>query len=122
MSEREFQPELDDELLSAYLDDELSAEERAAVEARLANDPEAQQLLHQLRSVSQSVQMLPLESVGRDLSADILRRIEAKKRGDGGAGGDSSAAIGNVTPRVTVFGSRRSWIWATLAVAAGLMI
>jgi anti-sigma factor RsiW len=47
--------DLDDELLSAYIDNELSAEERAAVEARLASDPAAQQLLHELRSVSQSV-------------------------------------------------------------------
>src|SRR4029079_16872297 len=121
MSEREFQPELDDELLSAYLDGELTAEERAAVEARLANYPEAQHLLHQLRSVSQSVQMLPLEGVGRDLSGEILRRVEAKKSGSLGAGGGSST-IGEVTPRLPIFGSRRSWIWATLAVAAGLMI
>jgi hypothetical protein len=122
MSEREFQPELDDELLSAYLDDELSAEERAAVEARLANDPDAQRLLHQLRSVSQSVQMLPIEGVGRDLSGEILRRIEAKKSGGSAAAAGGSAAIGEVTPRLPNFGSRRSWIWATVAVAAGLMI
>ena len=53
------QYELDDELLSAYLDDELSADERALVEARLATDPAAQQSLEQLRSVSQSVRSLP---------------------------------------------------------------
>lgn len=122
MSEREFQPELDDELLSAYLDDALTTEERAAVEARLANDPEAQHLLHQLRSVSQSVQMLPLEGVGRDLSGEILRLVEAKKPGGGGADGGNTSAIGELTPRLPIFGSRRSWIWATLAVAAALMI
>jgi anti-sigma factor RsiW len=122
MSEREFQPELDDELLSAYLDNELTVEERAAVEARLANDPDAQHLLHQLRSVSQSVQMLPLEGVGRDLSGEILRRVEAKKLDRGGTAGGGSSTIGEVTRRLPIFGSRRSWIWATLAVAAGLMI
>ena len=87
MSEQEFQPELNDELLSAYLDDELSAEERAAVEARLANDADAQQLLHQLRAVSESVQRLPLEGVGRDLSGDILRRVAAAKSGGECGGG-----------------------------------
>jgi hypothetical protein len=122
MSEQEFQPELDDELLSAYLDDELTAEERAAVEARLANDPEAQHLLHQLRSVSQSVQMLPLEGVGRDLSGEISRRIETKNFGDGSPRNSGSSAVGEITPRLPIFGSRRSWIWASLAVAAGLMI
>ena len=74
MSDKPSNYELDDELLSAYLDGELSADERAAVEARLATDPAAQQLLHELRSVSQSVQALPTESLGRDLSEEIIRR------------------------------------------------
>ena len=60
MNGNDHQHELDDELLSAYIDGELSDSERAAVEARLASDPEAQHLLHQLRSVSQDVQSLPL--------------------------------------------------------------
>ena len=59
MSDREQNYELDDERLSAYLDDELSAEERAAIEARLADDPAAKRLLHELQSVSQAVQALP---------------------------------------------------------------
>src|SRR4051794_7936090 len=121
MSEREFQSGLNDELLSAYLDDELSAEERAAVDARLANDSEARQLLHQLRAVSQSVQMLPLEGVGRDLSGEILRRAEAAKPG-GSVGTDSVATSTGNVPEIRIFGSRRSWFWASLAVAAGLMI
>ena len=113
MSEPEFQHELDDELLSAYLDGELTVDERAAVEARLASDPAARQLLHQLRSVSQSVQALPLEPVGRDLREQILRRAEALKPATG---------TSDVIPKVTIFQTRRSWIWASLAVAAGLMI
>ena len=121
MSEQEFQPELNDELLSAYLDDELSAEERAAVEARLANDADAQQLLHQLRAVSESVQRLPLEGVGRDLSGEILRRVAAAKSGEGVAAADAATPVRNV-PEIRIFGSRRSWFWASLAVAAGLMI
>ena len=113
MSEPEFQHDLDDELLSAYLDGELTVEERAAVEARLASDPDAQQMLHQLRSVSQAVQALPLEPVGRDLREQILRRAESLK---------PAADMRDALPKVTLFRSRRSWIWASLAVAAGLMI
>src|SRR5262249_47828073 len=41
---------------------------------------------------------------------------------EGGTGSDNSAGFGEITPRLPIFGSRRSWIWATLAVAAGLMI
>jgi len=118
MSNDNFQHELDDELLSAYLDGELSAEERTAVEARLASDSDAQKLLHQLRSVSQAVQMLPLEPVGHDLRDEILRRVEALKPSDK----VQRAPAGDGLPKVTIFQTRRSWIWASLAMAAGLLI
>src|SRR5262245_41206159 len=119
MSNGDLQPEPTDELLSAYLDGELTPEERAAVEARLASDPEAEHLLHQLRSVSQSVQRLQIEPVGRDLRDEILRRIEATK--------PTVAATSTTTPAATPkktahFQSRRPWVWASLAVAAGLLI
>lgn len=118
MSDRKFQPEPDDELLSAYLDDELSPEDRAAVEARLASDPEAQQLLHQLRSVSQSVQRLPLESVGRDLTNTILARVSENRR-------DAThrrVEPLDAAPAISILRTRRSWIWASLTIAAGLLI
>jgi anti-sigma factor RsiW len=144
MSDRSFNPELDDELLSAYLDDELSADERAAVEARLADDPAARELLHQLRAVSQSVQGLPEESVGRDLREPILKRItsasasaaEFTRRGEpnlthteprsakfsAASNGTPSLLEGDPVPRISIGRSRRSWIWASLAVAAALLI
>jgi anti-sigma factor RsiW len=121
MSNGDFQHESDDELLSAYIDGELSETERAAVETRLANDPDAQHLVHQLRSVSQSVQRLPLETVGRDLTEAILRRAEALKPTP--AGGTTAAPMSNdARPTISIFQSRRSWMWASLAVAAGLLI
>src|SRR6476659_5153452 len=79
MSDKPFNYEPGDEVLSAYLDGELSADDRAAVEARLATDPAAQQLLHELRSVSQSVQALPTESLGRDLSEEVIRRARVMR-------------------------------------------
>ena len=72
--------ELDDELLSAYLDGELTADEQAAVEARLSADPAAAELLHQLRAVSQAVQGLPQEVVGRDLGGPIARLVEGDSK------------------------------------------
>lgn len=127
MSNGDFQHETDDELLSAYIDGELSETERAAVETRLAADPEAQQLVHQLRSVSQSVQRLPLEKVGRDLSEAILRRAEAMKPMPAAAKGAATTASSAAAARDShssggIFQSRRPWIWASLALAAGLMI
>jgi hypothetical protein len=119
MTDKYSQFELDDELLSAYIDGELTADERAAVEARLATDPAAQQLLHELRSVAQDVQSLPTERVGRDLSDEILRRVAPKKAA--AAPVEPSPSPGPM-PKLTIFGNRRSWMWASLALAAGLLI
>ena len=51
--------ELPDELLSAYLDDALSSEERIQIEQHLLAHPEAQQQLDQLQAVSSLVRRLP---------------------------------------------------------------
>jgi anti-sigma factor RsiW len=75
MSDFRPHPERGDELLSAYLDDDLSPEERVAVEARLAEDAQAREMLHQLRAVSQAVQGLPQEIVGHDLGESVLQRV-----------------------------------------------
>lgn len=48
-----------DELLSAYLDGELTAAEQAEVERLLATDPAARQLLDELRTLSATLQALP---------------------------------------------------------------
>src|SRR6478735_5870349 len=137
MSDKPSNYEPGDELLSAYLDGELSADERAAIEARLATDPAAQQLLHELRSVSQSVQALPTESLGRDLSEEVIRRareakVELVVRGspdpapsrDRRSPSTPSSEIpsGDTMPKIRIFHSKRAWIWASMALAAGLLI
>ena len=114
---------------SAYLDDELPADQRAAVEVRLAADPAARQLLEQLRLVSQSVQDLPEESLGLDLRAAVLQQAEPAKRRARTSANPSSETPGSSTngapslldgdpiPRITIGRSRRSWVWASLAVS-----
>src|SRR4029079_1068298 len=125
MSDKRSNYELN-ELLSAYLDGELSADERAAVEARLATDPAAQQLLHELRSVSQSVQALPTESLGRDLSEEVIRHAQAAAPSPGTASSTISVAAseqsrsGDMMPKIRIFHSKRAWIWASMALAVGL--
>lgn len=49
----------DEELLSAYLDDECTEEEREQVQAQLAQSPELQQLLGDIESTRVSVRALP---------------------------------------------------------------
>jgi hypothetical protein len=140
MPEFESTNEFHDELLSAYLDGELSAEERAGVEERLAVDPVARQMLDELRSVSLAVQGLPREKPGADLQSEILRRAEESLRSSTQPGerpsalrtvstnGDDLPAAEQLTPHgggvppVSVGRTRRGWVWAGLAVAAALLI
>ncbi|MBN1908337.1 MAG: hypothetical protein JW818_01235 [Pirellulales bacterium] len=65
-----------DELLSAYLDGELTADEKARVARLLANDPAARRRLDELRVVSAAVQGLPKLTLGEDLSDRVLRLAE----------------------------------------------
>ena len=51
--------EFEDHMLSAYLDDELSADERALVEQRLEIDPTARELLEDLKRLRGLVSTLP---------------------------------------------------------------
>jgi hypothetical protein len=66
------------DLLSAYLDGELTAEEESQVERLLAASPEARQLLDELRALSSSLQALPPLAVGEDISEQVLRRAERR--------------------------------------------
>jgi hypothetical protein len=74
------------------------------------------------------VQALPQEPLGRDLREEILRQVEKIKPTSRMAAASSTAADdapflpGDTMPQITIFRTRRSWIWASLAVAAGLMI
>jgi len=64
------------EVLSVYLDGELSAEETAQIEERLAEDPEARMLLEQLGQVSEAVQSLPHSSAPSDLADEVMEQLE----------------------------------------------
>ena len=85
----------------------------------MAADPAARQLLHELRSVSQAVQGLPPKTLGRDLTDEIVRHARDAKIA---ASPSESSLLGDTLPKITIFGSPRAWIWASLALAAGLLI
>jgi anti-sigma factor RsiW len=116
------------ELLSAYLDGELTADERARAERLLATDPAARRLLDELRAVSSRLQALPKETVGEDISERVLRLAERRILGEaaGPEGTIGSAAESLVSPWRAVakrFLNRRilAWSGATIAVAVYLM-
>jgi len=64
------------ELLSAYLDGELSAEDRARVEQWLTKDATARKTLDALRAVGASLKGLPTHQLDEDLSQRVLRAAE----------------------------------------------
>lgn len=66
-----------EELLSAYLDDELGAQERTQVERRLASDPQWQETLEKLQEVRSWMQDLP--AVTPSCPKPILQMLAEQK-------------------------------------------
>ena len=67
-----------EELLSAYIDDELSPRQRERVEQELARSPEAAQLLEELRATVRLVSGLPRESLADDFADQLAGHIERR--------------------------------------------
>jgi len=68
-----------EELISAYLDGELSDDERELVDRAVAESEEHRQLLAELRALHGSLQTLPRFSAPADFSARVLQQIEQSK-------------------------------------------
>jgi anti-sigma factor RsiW len=66
------------EQMTAYLDAELSDDEAAAFEARLADDPEARAEVEQLRRVMSLVQSLPEVQAPPDFAEKVARRVRRR--------------------------------------------
>lgn len=110
--------EFDDELLSAYVDGELTAAERALVEERLRNDPAAAALVEELRSLSSTIKSLPRETLGRDLRAGVLAEVE-QARADLERHGPATLPL---EPVDRWQGIRRGLVWSALAIAATVAV
>lgn len=116
--------DFDDELLSAYVDGELTAAERALVEERLRNDPTAAALVDELRSVSNAIKSLPRETLGRDLRAGVLAEV-AQAQADLNSHGPTAQSHATTLPLTPVdrwAGIRRGLAWSALAIAATVLI
>ncbi len=118
MSHELRQPEFSDELLSAYLDGELTDAERMSVDQRLATDEASRRLLEELAKVSRSVRSLPVEPLGESVATEVVaaaHRLES-------ATPVMLAERAAIKPTVTVGRSYRGWIYAAVAVAAALLV
>jgi anti-sigma factor RsiW len=107
----------DDELLSAYVDGELTAAERAQVEERLRTDPQAAQLVEELRSLSRAIKAMPRQPLGRDLWPGIKAELNAEH-----ADGKTRHLIPLSEPLDPPRGFRRGFFWSTIAIAAALLL
>ena len=110
----------DDEILSAYLDDELAPDERVRVDERLAADPQARKLLGELKAVSRAMKELPAVTMDGDLSESVLRRAERSMLVSGERPSDGGPV--ETAWRLPFGRSKRSWFWAGAALAAGLLL
>src|SRR5437660_6571839 len=68
----------DSELLTAYLDGELSARQQKAVLRLLRRSPEARRLLQQLQRDATAVRRLPARKLAADFPLKVLRAIAAQ--------------------------------------------
>jgi hypothetical protein len=108
MADTNHNTNFDDELLSAYVDGELTAEERAVVEARLESDPAARELVAELRGLSNTLRSLPREGSDEDIRPLVMSQI-----------GDPKASLPS---RERDRSNLRVLLWPTLMIAAALML
>ncbi len=120
-----------DELLSAYLDGELSADQQAQVERRLASDPRARQLVDDLRTLRATLQELPEQKLDEDLAPIVLRLAERRMLTEPAEPAEPDQS-GRPTPAATVrrvfvaAGRRllnpRGVAWAAVALLVALLL
>jgi len=98
------------ELLTAYVDGELSARRRRHVLRLLRHSPEARRLLQRLQTDSRELQDLPYPRLDRDLSGDVLQKAAARRRKPASR------------PVVRRFPAYPAWIGAAAAAAVLFLI
>lgn len=114
----------DDELISAYHDGELNDADRARAEALLERDPESRQLLDDLRALSGTLRSAPQGSLGEDFPQRVLRAAEQAMLASPDLPASEPVPVVPAAARRIGWRPRgaRPWVYAGLAVAAGLVL
>ena len=113
-----------DELLSAYLDGELNAEERAYVEAQLRERADLRRLCDELRALRATLQALPVARPPENFAERVMRQAERQMLADSGSI-DADATRDEAPMERPVEPLKRNWLedprWrAGIGVVAGL--
>lgn len=115
-----------EELISAYIDGELTSDEQVRVEQALLEDPHSQQLLEDLQALHDRLQAIPRSEPSQDYTQQILRRAErAILTGPSTASGEeATTAVRPANPGVQANQptNLKHLIWASTALAATLML
>jgi hypothetical protein len=113
----------ENELLSAYLDGELTAAERAEVEHFLARSPDARQLVEEFRALGSTLQSLPQSKLGEDLGQQVLRIAQRRMFTQSAAPGELSRPAVMLPAAILRWVlNPQAWVWSSLAVAIGVML
>jgi len=114
------------ELLSAYLDGELTAEERAHVEGLLAASPAARQLLDELRTLSATLKSLPRQKLDVDLSESVVRIAQRRMLTEPADTKTGTGALpASDVPEKTILRrlkNPRIWVWEAVIVAVVVLL
>jgi negative regulator of sigma E activity len=124
-----------EEMISAYLDGELTIEQRRTVEQSMARDPRYGQLLQQLQSLRDGLNELPRHHLDENFAQRVLQRIESIPSEDAihsvdGPSDHASARSADGPPDgspqlITVSrsrGWRRGLMWSALAAVAAAVV
>lgn len=108
------------DLIPAYALGALDIEERAEVEALLATDAEAQQMLAEYQAVADDLILtVPARPAPAHLSADLRQRLAANRRQAANVAPRSTAAEPTLVPSTTKPNlRRRTPVWLPLVAAA----
>jgi hypothetical protein len=117
----------ENELLSAYVDGELTADDRAQIERLLAASPEARRLVEELRAVRSTLGALPALKIGEDISEQVVRRAERQVLSEPGAArrqpetpDEGDVPLWRAVVRRVA--RPRNFVWSAVAVAVVVLL
>ena len=113
-----------EELISAYLDGELDAQQREHIERLLAEDDSAARLLDEFRALRTSLRALPAANLEDGFSHHILQ--QAIQAADADTNNDPPMVAPAARLSSDTAGSgrdlRRHFLWSALAIAAAVLL
>jgi hypothetical protein len=112
-----------DELISAYLDGELSGAELERAEHLLATEPASRLLLEELRALRATLAGVPRRALGGEFSERVLRRAEREMLSASSAVSESMPSASAARRALLRWPrGKRPWIYAALTAAAALLV